>query len=39
MAGNCYDKLNSKGVLVHLYELNMRFKKRVFNYVVSLLNG
>ena len=35
IAGNCYDKLNSKGVLVHLYGPHyMRFKKKkIFNYV------
>ena len=35
IAGNCYDKLNSKGVLVHMYGPHyMRFKKkRIFKYV------
>ncbi len=35
IAGNCYDKINSKGVLVHLYGPHyMRFKKKkIFNYV------
>ena len=35
IAGNCYDKLNSKGVLVHMYGPHyMRFKKKkIFNYV------
>ncbi len=35
IAGNCYDKVNSKGVLVHLYGPHyMRFKKKkIFNYV------
>ena len=35
IAGNCYDKYNSKGVLVHMYGPHyMRFKKKkIYNYV------
>ena len=35
IAGNCYDKLNNKGVLIHLYGPHyMRFKKKkIYNYV------
>ena len=44
IAGNCYDKLNSKGVLVHMYGPHyMRFKKKkIYNYVSNFtkwING
>ena len=35
IAGNCYDEINSKGVLIHKYGPHyMRFKKKkIYNYV------
>ena len=35
IAGNCYDKINKKGVLIHKYGPHyMRFKKKkIYNYV------